>query len=199
MSGGSDPRRFAVSDGSPLRLLWIVAPLLLFLGLTFYPSRQPAEAGTMPFAVTLTPPYFTLHGSAAWSLAIATLITVLLCWLFFRRRVQLDGSVLSVHSTFYRKHTPVEQMDLQQAAVVDLKQDRRHGLRHKINAYGMPGFHSGHYRLHGGGKGFALVTDVHRVLVIPVRDGPTLLLSLAEPQSLLDALRRAAMPPGRPR
>ena len=36
------------------------------------------------------------------------------------------------------------------------------------------------------------MTDVHRVLVIPVRDGPTLLLSLAEPQSLLDALRRAA-------
>lgn len=199
MRGGSDPRRFAVSDGSPLLLLWIISPLLLFVGLTLHHLRQPAEAGVMPFAVTLTPPYFTLHGSAAWSLAIATLITVLLCWLFFRRRVQLDGNVLSVHSTFYSKHTPVQQMDLQHAAVVDLKQDPRHGLRRKTNAYGMPGFHSGHYRLQGGGKGFALVTDVHRVLVIPVRDGPTLLLSMAEPQSLLDALRRAATPAGRPR
>lgn len=199
MSGGSDPRRFAVSDGSPLQLLWIISPLLLFVGLSLYHLRQPAEAGVMPFAATLTPPYFTLHGSAAWSLAIATLITVLLCWLFFRRRVQLDGNVLSVHSTFYRKHTPVQQMDLPNAAVVDLKQDRRHGLRHKTNAYSMPGFHSGHYRLQDGGKGFALVTDVHRVLVIPVRDGPTLLLSMAEPQSLLDALRRAAAPAGRPR
>jgi len=58
----------------------------------------------------------------------------------------------------------------------------------------MPGFYSGHFRLQGGGKGFALVTDRTRVLALPVSDGSTLLLSLERPQVLLDALRKVAAP-----
>ncbi|TGQ61265.1 hypothetical protein EN855_033645, partial [Mesorhizobium sp. M1C.F.Ca.ET.212.01.1.1] len=70
----------------------------------------------------------------------------------------------------------------------------RYGIRFKTNGYAMPGFYSGHFRLQGGGKGFALVTDRSRVLVLPVRDGSALLLSLDRPQVLLDALRKVAAP-----
>ena len=41
---------------------------------------------------------------------------------------------------------------------------------------------------------FALLTDRDRVLALPERDGRLLLLSLDNPQSLLDALQRAAGP-----
>ena len=85
------------------------------------------------------------------------------------------------------------QLRLDQAEVVDLARDRRYGIRFKTNGYAMPGFYSGHFRL-GRRQGFALVTDRSRVLVLPVRDGSALLLSLDRPQVLLDALRKVAAP-----
>lgn len=191
MRGASDPRRFEVSETSTLRLLWILLPMLSFLALTAYYARDTAQPAAGPFSLSLSPPYFTMGGSAGWSVLVVVVLAVVLSWKFFNRRVQLDGDMLEVRSTLYRRRTPVAQMDLDRAEVVDLKGDRHHGLRYKTNAYSVPGFHSGHYRLSGGGKGFALVTDTRRVLVIPVRGGPTLLLSLVQPQALLAALRKA--------
>jgi len=142
--------------------------------------------------VTLSPPFFLVGGSAAWSLAVIVLMGVGLGWAFFRRRVELADNVLDVRSTLYRRRTPVADLLLDQAEVVDLGRDRRYGIRFKTNGYSMPGFYSGHFRLQGGGKGFALVTDRARTLVIPVRGGSTLLLSLERPQTLLEALRKVA-------
>jgi len=142
--------------------------------------------------VTLSPPFFLMGGSAAWSLAVIVLMGIGLGWAFFRRRVELAGNVLDVRSTLYRRRTPVADLLLDQAEVVDLSRDRRYGIRFKTNGYSMPGFYSGHFRLQGGGKGFALVTDRARTLVIPVRGGSTLLLSLERPQALLEALRKVA-------
>ena len=106
--------------------------------------------------------------------------------------VELASDVLDVRSTMYRRRVPVAQLRLDQAEVVDLQRDRRYGIRVKTNGYSMPGFYSGHFRLQGGGKGFALVTDRARVLALPVSDGSTLLLSVDRPQALLDALRKVA-------
>ena len=55
----------------------------------------------------------------------------------------------------------------------------------------MPGFHAGRFRLREKfGKAFCLLTDRHRVLWLPLRDGKDqLLLSLEQPQALLDALK----------
>lgn len=189
MSGGSDPRCFDVSEDSALRLLWILLPMLSFIGVTAWHLREPAPFSTLIFDITASPPYFTMGGSPGWSLLVAVTVTGVLCWKYFQRRVQLDNGVLTVWSTFYRRRTAVVDMQLDEAVVVDMARDRRHGLQCRTNAYSLPGFHSGHYRLRGGGKGFALVTDLRRVLVIPVREGPTLLLSVEQPQQLLQALR----------
>lgn len=191
MNGGSDPRRFDVTEDSALRLLWILLPMLVTLALVVWSSRDPGQAGLIAYGVSADPPYFNRSG-ISWSVLVVVIMGVALTWRFFNRRIQLDDAVLDVRSTFFRRRTPVAQMDLQRAHVVDLKRDPEHGLRHKTYGYSVPGFHSGHYRLRGGGKGFVLVTDVHRVLVIPVADGPTLLLSVAQPQALLDALNKAA-------
>lgn len=190
--GGSDPKPFDVAESSPLRVLWIVLPLLAAFVACLYAQLYKAPASAPWIEVTLSPPWFRMGGSAAWSLIVIAVLAVGLGAAFFRRRVELAGDVLDVRSTMYRRRVPVAQLRLDQAEVVDLQRDRRYGIRVKTNGYSMPGFYSGHFRLQGGGKGFALVTDRARVLALPVSDGSTLLLSVDRPQALLDALRKVA-------
>lgn len=189
---GSDARPFDVAESSSLRVLWVLLPLLAVLGIGIWSQLHDSRTDAPWMEVTLSPPFFLMGGSAAWSLAVIVVMGVGLGWAFFRRRVELADDVLDVRSTLYRRRTPVADLLLDQAEVVDLGRDRRYGIRFKTNGYSMPGFYSGHFRLQGGGKGFALVTDRARTLVIPVRGGSTLLLSLERPQALLDALRKVA-------
>ena len=189
---GSDPKRFDLADSSPLRVLWVVLPVLAAFVASAYAQFGRVRADAPWIELSLSPPWFRMGGSAGWSLLVIALIGVGLGWAFFRRRVELDGAVLDVRSTLYRQRTAVPELLLEQAEVVDLTRDRRHGIRFKTNGYSMPGFYSGHFRLQGGGKGFALVTDRERVLVLPVRGKATLLLSVDRPQALLDALRTLA-------
>jgi hypothetical protein len=189
---GSDARPFEVAESSSLRVLWVLLPLLAVLGVGMWAQLRDNRSEAPWMEVTLSPPFFLMGGSAAWSLAVIVLMGIGLGWAFFRRRVELAGNVLDVRSTLYRRRTPVADLLLDQAEVVDLSRDRRYGIRFKTNGYSMPGFYSGHFRLQGGGKGFALVTDRARTLVIPVRGGSTLLLSLERPQALLEALRMVA-------
>jgi hypothetical protein len=189
---GSDARPFEVAESSSLRVLWVLLPLLAVLGVGMWAQLHDNRSEAPWMEVTLSPPFFLMGGSAAWSLAVIMLMGIGLGWAFFRRRVELAGNVLDVRSTLYRRRTPVADLLLDQAEVVDLSRDRRYGIRFKTNGYSMPGFYSGHFRLQGGGKGFALVTDRARTLVIPVRGGSTLLLSLERPQALLEALRKVA-------
>jgi len=189
---GSDARPFEVAESSSLRVLWVLLPLLAVLGVGMWAQLHDNRSEAHWMEVTLSPPFFLMGGSAAWSLAVIVLMGIGLGWAFFRRRVELAGNVLDVRSTLYRRRTPVADLLLDQAEVVDLSRDRRYGIRFKTNGYSMPGFYSGHFRLQGGGKGFALVTDRARTLVIPVRGGSTLLLSLERPQALLEALRKVA-------
>ncbi|MFI3487881.1 hypothetical protein, partial [Klebsiella pneumoniae] len=157
--GGSDPKPFDVAESSPLRVLWIVLPLLAAFVACLYAQLYKAPASAPWIEVTLSPPWFRMGGSAAWSLLVIALLGIGLGTAFFRRRVELAGDVLDVRSTMYRRRVPVAQLRLDQAEVVDLQRDRRYGIRVKTNGYSMPGFYSGHFRLQGGGKGFALVTD----------------------------------------
>jgi len=189
---GSDPRRFQLTDSSPLKLLWVVLPILAVMVIGAWVQRQKASPDAPWMEVTLSPPYFLMGGSAAWSLAVVALLGVVMVWAFFRRRVELADGMLDVRATLYRRRTPVASLLLDQAEVVDLRRDRRHALRRKANGYGMPGFHAGHYYLQDGGKGFVLLTDQQRVLVLPVQGGGRLLLSVAQPQMLLEALRGVA-------
>ncbi|CRX66993.1 PH domain-containing protein [Stenotrophomonas sp. BSUC-16] len=192
--GASDPKQYEVAESSPLRVLWIVLPLLAAFVACLYAQLYKAPASAPWIEVTLSPPWFRMGGSAAWSLLVIAVLGIGLGAAFFRRRVELADNVLDVRSTMYRRRVPVAQLRLDQAEVVDLQRDPRYGIRFKTNGYAMPGFYSGHFRLQGGAKGFALVTNRARVLALPVRDGSTLLLSLDRPQALLEALRKVAVP-----
>ena len=127
--------------------------------------------------------------SAAWGLLPVALAAVLIAIGIRRRRVELDGGELRIAAGFLRHRVQRSALRLDAAAVVDLAE--RTELRPFWRSFGigLPGYRAGHYRLRNGTKAFVLVTAPRRVLVLPEHDGRTLLLSLEQPQALLDALR----------
>ncbi|RYD15835.1 MAG: hypothetical protein EOP90_07205 [Lysobacteraceae bacterium] len=56
---------------------------------------------------------------------------------------------------------------------------------------GLPGLSSGWFRLRNGDRALCVLTDRGRTTVLRARDGTRLLLSLADPSPLREALERA--------
>ena len=133
----------------------------------------------------------------AWiALPVAIVACVALALLLRRRRVSFDAGVLTVAAGINTRHVALGDLDLAAARVVDL---REHGeLRPLVKIFGtrLPGLTMGHFRLRDRSPAFVLLTDRSRVLVLPARSdakkGPKrLLLSLQQPQGLLDELHKA--------
>lgn len=167
-----------------------------------------SSASIRDFAVTPPPAYawaillvilalFTLAGGLAYRqhgpvALLAPLLLTIALLAMRRRSVSLGNGALEVQAAFYRKRIALAELDLQRARVVDLAEHTQLQPRLKTNGYAIPGFYAGHFRLRGQpGKAFCLITDRRRVLWLPLRDGSQLLLSLKQPQALLDALRAA--------
>ncbi|GAB3388582.1 PH domain-containing protein [Lysobacter fragariae] len=111
-----------------------------------------------------------------------------------RRRVTLAGGNLKVLAGINSRTVAIADLDLATARIVDLREHDT--LRPFIKIFGtrLPGLCLGHFRLRDRSRAFLLVTDTSKVLVLGERSGRRLLLSLAQPQALLDALRGAADP-----
>lgn len=126
---------------------------------------------------------------------IASPILLMLAALWLRRRsITLQDGVLEIRAAMYRKRVPIGEMDLAAARSVNLEEHTELRPWMKTNAMSLPGFSAGHYRMREQlGKAFCLLTDPRRVLLLPLRDGSRLLLSLERPQTLLETLRAQAL------
>lgn len=135
-----------------------------------------------------------LQGSPALWLVIAlTLGTpALIVVALFRRKVVLNDGVLRIVAGLNQARMPVSSLLPAQARIVDLATSKEDRLGIKSFGTSMPGYHAGHFKQIGGRSVFALVTDKHRVLVLPEQSGRLLMLSLEKPQALLDAVQRSA-------
>ncbi len=109
-----------------------------------------------------------------------------------RLRVELVGRTLRVVAGLMSTRVDVANLDLAGARILNLDAEPELSPRFKTYGTSMPGLRAGKFRLRGGLRGFILVTNRHRVLLLPRKDGSLLLLSLQQPQSLLDALQRMA-------
>ena len=170
-------RTFAVTPPPAYAWLWLAGmgallPLGIIAGLLF--SGKPLHmSGIVP------------------ALVIVPLVFAVLLVAMKRRSVELRDGVLDARVALFRQRVAAAQLDLDRARIVDLAE--RTELRPVVKTGGMsvPGFHAGRFRLREKfGKAFCLLTDRHRVLWLPLRDGKDqLLLSLEQPQALLDALK----------
>lgn len=108
-----------------------------------------------------------------------------------RRRVVLDEGVLRIDAVFTSRRIPAPELLPAQARIVNLAEHIE--MRPWLRSFGLgtrlPGYCAGYFRARDPVRIFALVTDSSRVLVLPERSGRRLLISVKQPQALLDALR----------
>jgi hypothetical protein len=191
--GTVEPRRFAIVEpGAGVKFgLWMLCAVLpisvtvLAIGIilasapAIAPSPEKEAIGSWILLVMIV-------GVSGVTLPMAL-------WLhrsLARSGVTFDGGQLDIRAGWYRLKVSPRELDLDKARIVDLAEHVEYRPSLKTNAIALPGFSAGHFRLRDWRrKAFCLLTARQRVLVLPERSGRTILLSLREPRSLLDALR----------
>ena len=187
MATHSAPREFAVvpptTDPRLNILFFVVVPELLVL-LCIWLILQRATVPT-----PMRPSVYTHQAFGLPILAIFAASTAFLFWAAQRRCVVLADDVLDVTATAYRRKLPVAEFDLDNAAIVNL--DERRELRPflRVNAFSQHGLRAGWYRSRKWKRLFCLLTEQQRVLLLPLRAGGAVLLSVENPTGLLHALR----------
>lgn len=135
------------------------------------------------------------HGAGRVLAGVAA-VTLLLWFacdrLVQRHRLQLRDDGIAIATTFYSRRFTFDELQLDAARVIDLREQTGLRPRFKLNGVDMPGFHSGGFRLRDGRNAFVAMAAGPRVLWLPTRAGRQLLLEVQQPQIALDALRHAA-------
>lgn len=135
-----------------------------------------------------------LHGDhkAAWAFPVLLLCVGLIAFTLRRRRVSLEDGVLIIAAGIHTHRAALVEIDLDRSRIVDLREQTQYKPMLKTFGSSLAGYQSGHFRLRNHDKAFTLLTDRTRVLMLQEKSGRKLLLSLEQPQALLDELRRVA-------
>ena len=110
-----------------------------------------------------------------------------------RARYEVSPAGLALRGDVYgRRLIAAADLDAASARIVDLDREPELALRWRTLGTGLPGYKAGWFRLRNGEKALVSLTDTRRVVYVPTSRGFALLLSPAQPDSFLAALRRVA-------
>lgn len=179
-AGSSYPRAIQVAAAPAGTLWWLWGPLLLLL------SIDPL------IALFAGKPLVQSNFDSWGGLVILPLVALGLSLLYRRHGITLARDELEITSTLHRKRVALDNLHLDRARVVNFEEYPEFRPVAKRNGFQLPSFRSGHFRMDDGSKCFCLVTDNSRVLVLPLRDGSSVLVSPEKPRALLDELRQLA-------
>lgn len=171
MTSGRDLELAPVSSVTWWLLLLILLIGPLVIGVVYLTSASAREQ-TLALGLTM----------------LANLAIVLSLLLAARRRsVTLDGAILDIRATFYRRRIPLADIALDQARVIDLREHPEFRPWLKTNGFALLGFSAGNFRDRRKNRLFCLITD-SKVLLLPLVDGRRLLLSFRRPAAALQHL-----------
>lgn len=166
-------RNFAVADPDLRPILLSMVPLLLVMLLLGGWAIRDGEA------------------IAAMVLLVVTVAVFLALFLSMRRHsVTLDDGQLRVIAGLNSTAVALAELELDKARIVNLDEASHYRPGIRLAGTWFPGYAAGRFIRLDGTRSFALLTSKQRVLVLPHHDSRRrLLLSLQQPQALLDALR----------
>jgi hypothetical protein len=111
-----------------------------------------------------------------------------LTWVSRRVRFEISAEGLRIRGP-YGRLIPRSGMDVDEARRVDFKSDPSYRPGIRTNGISMPGYSSGWFRLKDRASALLFVTDRTGTVAIPTDLGYVLLLSPADPDAFLSALR----------
>lgn len=106
---------------------------------------------------------------------------------------ELSQEGLRLHGEFlYRSHVPLEQLRGGSARVVDLRQEHDLAPKRRTAGTAIPGYGAGWFRLRNGRKALIYVTQRDRVVYIPTTDDYDVMLSVTQPDRMVQRLHELA-------
>jgi hypothetical protein len=142
-------------------------------------------------------PMIPAASKSLWFFAIISLVLigalVLMIWLAWSMRqaqftVSEDG--LRLQGDLYGRLIPLKSLKLDEAVVTNLNTDTDHQPTRRTMGTGLPGYAAGWFKLRNGMKALLYVTDRTHVARIPTTEGYRVMLSVADPNALIEELRR---------
>ncbi len=121
---------------------------------------------------------------------VLVLLFVYLGFLSKQTTVSVGSEALSVSGWPYGRTLTFDKLDVDKAVVVSLK-GTPYAPRARSNGVGLPGYKLGWFRLENGERGLLFVTEPEQVVYLPTLEGYSLLMSVAEPEALLDTLNNS--------
>jgi len=144
---------------------------------------------------------FTLaptHLSPGWILwlMVPLVLVFSLVHVWFARQADRGAAVVteeavSVSGVLYGRTIPLRDIQVLGAGAVSIT-DGPYRLAWRTNGAALPGYRAGWFRTKGAGKMLVFITDPARVVHVPTTRSYGLLLSPADPEGFLGALRSAA-------
>lgn len=104
--------------------------------------------------------------------------------------IETSPDSIRIRIPMYSKTIKRSDIFADQVKVVDMNAPGSPRLGMRTNGIGLPGFQGGWFRLAGGGKVLAAVTDRTNVVVIPTKLGYDVMASVKNPEALIASLRQ---------
>ncbi len=129
----------------------------------------------------------------SWLLLLPIVLALLLAVLFWPRplRLEVDADSLTVRGTVYGRSIPRRELALEGMRLVDLEREPGLAPALRTNGVALPSYRVGWFKLQNGQRALCLLTNHKDVLYVPTRAGYALLVSVADGQKLMAALRAA--------
>ncbi|MCG8433111.1 MAG: PH domain-containing protein [Gammaproteobacteria bacterium] len=126
--------------------------------------------------------------------ALAVLLALFGYLLYATQNISFEVSArgLQVRNDPFRRFIPIENIDQTNIRAIDLERETEYRPRWRTGGTGLPGYKSGWFKLKNGEKALLFLTDYQSAVYIPTTQNYAVILSVAEPQRLVDTLRQAA-------
>jgi hypothetical protein len=105
-------------------------------------------------------------------------------------RFEVSGEGVTIRGDMVGRLVPKDKMVLKSARAADLTVDTNLAPKWRSGGTGYPGYKAGWYRLKDESKALVFITDPHSVVYIPTVDGSCLIMSVANPEAFLTALKQ---------
>lgn len=150
-------------------------------------------AGVVPLLYLASQGWRKTLRYSLWSLLGVAPLT--LPYLYFIRANSVEVAHGRIHvqagymHQFFRS---VNDFKLDEAVAAPLHDIPQARLSARLFGIGAKGYSAGNFSMSSGGRAFVLITDASKTVFLPSKTGPSLLVSVSDPQGLLDLLRSQA-------